>query len=248
MQKIQFLMKKKQIYIFIFSLFSIYSIVGQETENKDNDTIKVKKNLINIDKLSIGLDLYKPIYSSLNNDDLSYEIITSLRIFEDFSLASEIGSLDKYIEDENINFTSTGEYLKLGFDYNLFNNWTGMDNSIYLGLRFATSSFNNKIDKYTIRNTDSYWTDNNVFDDYETINHSNQSANWVEFLIGIKAETIKNIYFGISLRLNRLISNSSPNNFTNLYIPGFNKVTDDNSWGSGFNYTLTYSIPLKKRK
>ena len=241
-------MKKKQIYIFIFSLFSIYSIVGQETENKDNDTIKVKKNLINIDKLSIGLDLYKPIYSSLNNDDLSYEIITSLRIFEDFSLASEIGSLDKYIEDENINFTSTGEYLKLGFDYNLFNNWTGMDNSIYLGLRFATSSFNNKIDKYTIRNTDSYWTDNNVFDDYETINHSNQSANWVEFLIGIKAETIKNIYFGISLRLNRLISNSSPNNFTNLYIPGFNKVTDDNSWGSGFNYTLTYSIPLKKRK
>ena len=84
--------------------------------------------------------------------------------------------------------------------------------------------------------------------DFETINHSNQNANWVEFLVGIKVETIKNIYFGISLRLNRLISNSSPNNFTNLYIPGFNKVTDDNSWGSGFNYTLTYSIPLKKRK
>ena len=103
---------------------------------------KVDDFSYNIDRLSIGLDLYKPIYSSLNNDDLSYEIITSLRIFEDFSLASEIGSLDKYIEDENINFTSTGEYLKLGFDYNLFNNWTGMDNSIYLGVRFATSSFN----------------------------------------------------------------------------------------------------------
>ena len=87
-----------------------------------------------------------------------------------------------------------------------------------------------------------------VFDNFETINHSNQNANWVEFLIGIKVETIKNIYFGISLRLNRLISNSSPNNFTNLYIPGFNKVTDDNSWGSGFNYTLTYSLPLKFNK
>ena len=244
---IQFLMKKKQIYIFIFSLFSINSIIGQEIENKDNDTIKVKKNLINVDKLSIGLDLYKPIYSSLNNDDLSYEIITSLRVIEDLSIVSELGSLDKYIEDENVNFISTGEYIKFGFDYNLFNNWSGMDNSIYLGMRFATSSFNNKIDSYTVRNPDSYWS-NNVLNGFETINHSNQNANWFEFLVGIKVETIKNIYFGISLRLNRLISNSSPNNFTNLYIPGFNKVTNDNSWGSGFNYTLTYSIPLKFNK
>jgi len=240
-------MRKKQIYIFIFSLFTINFIVGQQTENKETDSIVVKKKLINIDKLSIGIDLYRPIYSSINDDDLSYELITSLRIFENFSIASEIGSLDKYVEDENVNFTSTGDYLKFGFDYNLFNNWTGMDNSIYLGMRFATSSFNNRIDSYTVRNPDSYWS-NNVLDSYETINHSNQNANWIELLVGIKVETIKNIYLGISVRLNRLLSNTTPNNFNNLYIPGFNKVTDDNSWGSGFNYTLTYSLPLKFNK
>jgi len=219
-------MKKKQIYIFIFSLFTINFIVGQETTNKEIDTIVFKKKLINIDKLSLGLDLYKPIYSTLNDDNLSYELITSLRIFEDFSIASEIGSLDRYVEDENVNFTSTGEYIKFGFDYNLFNN---------------------KIDSYTLRNPDSYWS-NNVSDNYETINHSNQSANWIELLVGIKVETINNIYLGISLRLNRLLSNTTPNNFNNLYIPGFNKVTDDNSWGSGFNYTLTYSLPLNFNK
>ena len=125
-------MKKKQIYIFIFSLFTTTNIVGQEIINKDNDSVATKKKLLNVDKLNIGLDLYKPIYSNLNNDNLSYEIVASLRIFENFSIASEIGSQDKYIEDENVNFTSTGEYFKLGFDYNLFNNWTGMDNSIYL--------------------------------------------------------------------------------------------------------------------
>ena len=241
-------MKKKQIYIFIFSLFSINFIVGQQIENKETDSIVVKKKLINIDKLSIGIDLYRPIYSSINDDDLSYELITSLRIFKDFSIASEIGSLDKYVEDENVNFTSTGDYLKFGFDYNLFNNWTGMDNSIYLGMRYATSSFNNKIDSYTLRNPNSYWSDNNVFNNYQTINHSNQNGNWIEFLVGIKVETIKNFYLGISLRLNRLLSNTIPNNFNNLYIPGFNKVTDDNSWGSGFNYTLTYSLPLNFNK
>ena len=240
-------MKTKQIYIFIFSLSSINFIAGQEIKNEETDSIIPKQKLINIDKLSIGIDLYRPIYSNINDDDLSYELITTLRIFEDFSIASEIGSLNRYIEDENVNFTSSGEYLKFGFDYNLYNNWTGMDNSIYLGIRFATSNFNNKIDNYTVRNPDSYWS-NTVTDGYEVVNHSNQNANWLEFLVGIKVETIKNIYFGISLRLNRLLSNSSPNNFSNLYIPGFNKVTDDNSWGSGFNYTLTYSLPLNFNK
>ncbi len=80
-------MKKKQIYIFIFSLFTINFIVGQEITNEEIDSIKPKKGFINIDKLSIGVDLYKPIYSSINNDDLSYELITSLRIFENFSIA-----------------------------------------------------------------------------------------------------------------------------------------------------------------
>ena len=69
-----------------------------------------------------------------------------------------------------------------------------------------------------------------------------------QVIIGIKVETFNNIYLGLNLRLNRLLSNSSPNNFNNLYIPGFNKVTDDNSWGSGFNYTLTYSLPLRFNK
>ena len=151
-------MKRKRIYIFIFSLSTINFIVGQEIQNEEIDSLDVKEKFINIDKLSIGVDLYKPIYSSTNNDDLSYELITSLRIFKDFSIAAEIGSLDKYIEDENVNFTSTGEYIKFGFDYNLFNNWSGMDNSIYLGMRFATSSFNNKIENYTVRNPDSYWS------------------------------------------------------------------------------------------
>ena len=85
-------MKKKQIYIFIFSLFTINFIAGQQIENKKTDSTIVKKKLINIDRLSIGIDLYNPIYSSINDDDLSYEITTSLRVIEDLSIVSELVS------------------------------------------------------------------------------------------------------------------------------------------------------------
>jgi hypothetical protein len=50
---------------------------------------------------------------------------------------------------------------------------------------------------------------------------------------------------GFSLRLNRLLGSTSSENFGVLFIPGFNRVTDENIFGSSFNYTLTYSIPFK---
>ena len=53
---------------------------------------------------------------------------------------------------------------------------------------------------------------------------------------------------GLSLRLNRLLSDKVPENFDNIYIPGFNKKTEDNKFGAGFNYTLTYSIPFASKK
>jgi hypothetical protein len=42
-----------------------------------------------------------------------------------------------------------------------------------------------------------------------------------------------------------LISQKIPNNFDNLYIPGFNR-TYDGAFGVGFNYTVSYFIPLYK--
>ena len=53
---------------------------------------------------------------------------------------------------------------------------------------------------------------------------------------------------GLSLRLNRLLNDKIPENFDNIYIPGFYKKTENNNFGAGFNYTLTYRLPLSFRK
>ncbi|MDA9276486.1 DUF6048 family protein [Flavobacteriaceae bacterium] len=240
-------MKNKQIYLFIISIcLSTNMLIGQ-TESNSKDTLIKKDKLLNINKIRFGFDLLKPIASSSEGDNLNYEIVGDLQLTENIYLAGEYGSIDKLIEDENINFNSTGSFLRVGLDYNLFKNWIGMDNSIYVGFRYGNSSFSNKILNYEVRNKDSYFS-NLVEDEFETIEYSNLSGNWIEILLGIKVETFKNVYLGLSLRLNKLLSDEKPNNFGNLFIPGFNKVTDENTFGSGFNYTLTYSIPLKKRK
>ena len=244
---IQFLMKKKQIYLFIISFVFSLNTVFSQVEDTESDSLRKQNKILNINKLRIGFDLSNPIIFSSNDDNLNYEIVGDLQITDNLYLAAEFGSIDRFIEDENINFNSVGDYLKIGFDFNMFSNWVGMDNSIYIGLRYASSKFLNRVDSYTVRSSDTYFS-NLVDNGYENITHNNLNGNWVEIVTGVKVETFKNIYFGISLRLNKLLSDTKPSNFDNLFIPGFNKVTDDNTWGSGFNYTLTYTIPFKKRK
>ena len=247
MYKIQFLMKKRQTYLFIISLIIPSSMVFSQAESELNDSLIIKDKLLNINKIRLGFDVFKPIKSTSEGDNLNYEIVGDLQITENLYLAAEYGLTDRLIEDENINFNSNGSYLRFGFDYNMFKNWVGMDNSIFLGLRYGTSNFSNKIESYNVRNSDAYFS-NFVDNNYQTINHSNLTGNWLEIVAGVKVETFNNVYLGFSLRLNKLLSTQKPENFDNLYIPGFNKVTDENTFGSGFNYTLSYSIPLKKKK
>lgn len=247
MYKIQFLMKKRQTYLFIISLIIPSSMVFSQAESELNDSLTIKGKLLNINKIRLGFDVFKPVKSSSDGDNLNYEIVGDLQITENLYLAAEYGLTDRLIEDENINFNSNGSFLRFGFDYNMFKNWVGMDNSIFLGLRYGSSNFSNKIESYNVRNSDAYFS-NFVDNNYQTIDHSNLTGNWLEIVAGVKVETFNNVYLGFSLRLNKLLSTQKPENFDNLYIPGFNKVTDDNTFGSGFNYTLTYSIPLRKKK
>ena len=222
-------------------------MVFSQAESELNDSLTIKDKILNINKIRFGFDIFKPIKSSSDGDNLNYEIVGDLQITENLYLAAEYGLTDRLIEDENINFNSNGSFLRFGFDYNMFKNWVGMDNSIFLGLRYGSSNFSNKIESYNVRNSDAYFS-NFVDNNYQTIDHSNLTGKWLEIVAGVKVETFNNVYLGFSLRLNKLLSTQKPENFDNLYIPGFNKVTDDNTFGSGFNYTLTYSIPLRKKK
>ncbi len=52
---------------------------------------------------------------------------------------------------------------------------------------------------------------------------------------------------GLSLRLNRMLKQDIPENFTNLFIPGFNKVTENNNFGTGITYSIIYQIPIIKK-
>ena len=67
-------------------------------------------------------------------------------------------------------------------------------------------------------------------------------------MIGIKAEVINNVYVGLNAQLKISISDDTPENFENIYIPGFNKTYDSSGIGVGFGYNISYLIPLYKKE
>ena len=76
-----------------------------------------------------------------------------------------------------------------------------------------------------------------------------RTKSWVEAVVGMKMELFKNLYLGGSIRMGFLLSNPFPDDaiFPDLFIPGFNKVTDNSKFGVGYNYSISYLIPLYKK-
>ena len=242
-------MKLTHTWVFYISLLSFCYSVSQENDNITiNDSLNLKKEKsIN---LRIGFDLYRIILSRVSDGFDGFEIVADLKVSEDFFVAIELGSLDTTKQVEQVNFTTNGNYFKVGFDYNMFENLEGMNNHITLGARIGSSRHNQTLNSYTILDRSRYWSNSDlpITNGFATGERPDLNALWFEVVLNFKVQILKNIYTGISLRLNRLINDKIPSNFDNIYIPGFNKKTQDNVFGAGFNYTLTYNFPLLSKK
>lgn len=243
-------MKKLHIWVFYISIFiCIMPLFGQKDVNSNvSDSLEIRKN--NTLSLRFGIDLYRITLSQISDDFKGFEAVTDLKVGKDLFIAMEIGSIETTKQVEQLNFTSSGNYLKLGFDYNMLENLEGMNNHITLGLRLASSKHKYFLNSYTILDRTRFWpgSDLPISNGFATGERLNLNAFWFEVVVSFKVQLLKNVYTGISLRLNRLLNDKLPENFDNIYIPGFNKKTEDNVFGAGFNYTLTYNIPLMSKK
>ncbi len=209
------------------------------SSQSENDTIYVKNKY----GIRAGIDLSKQI-RMLTEEYSGLSLYGDIKIKERLFIVAELGNDQKTIETENINSKLSGSYIKTGFNYNLYNNLPGLNNEIYVGLRYSQSLFKNELIDYSIYNKDRFWNDQRILEYKE---FDNLKSSWIEFVVGFNSEINNNLFMGLSLRLNRMLKQDTPENFTNLFIPGFNKVTENNNFGTGITYSIIYQIPIIKK-
>ena len=237
-------MKMKHTLLFFINFLFLATFIGHAQEEEKE--IIVKDSVVKNNKygLRIGLDLARPVRSLVDEDFSGYEIMADFRISHKFYIAAEFGSdKDDQIEGNLVSSTK-GSYFKLGADFNAYNNWVGMNNAIFVGLRYGFSTFDQELKGYTIYTGDNTFPGNVI---YDPITYFDLTAHWAEFIFGIKTEIYTNLFLSINLQLKNKFSEEVPDNFNNLYIPGFNKTNDYGNFGVGFGYGISYLIPIYKK-
>ena len=214
--------------------------VAQDGNEIANDTVpKIEKYGIRV-----GVDLAKPLRTLIENGYSGFEIMGDFRVTKKFYAAVELGNEKKDWNEPYVSSVTSGSYAKIGFDYNAYENWLGMENAITLGLRYGFSSFKQELTSYRI------YTDNPAFPTQTIIEpqeYSGLTAHWAELIVGVKAEILNNLYLSLNLQLKRKITETEPENFANLYIPGFNRTYDYSEFGVGYGYSISYLIPIFKK-
>ena len=266
-------MKHTLRYFFSFCLiFSLFLVEAQETTPVKNTSENTKteegilpsnsfKNAKELPKpvikdtvipaktnrygLRVGVDLFKLTRALYDKDYKGIEFVGDYRLTKKYYLAAELGNENKTTDDTRLNSTVKGSYLKAGFDYNAYENWLDMENIISIGMRYGFSTFSQQLNTYKIYNANPYFGEVPVITSGDK--YSGLSASWIEVVAGVKAKVFNNVFVGFSFQLKKLVSNKKPDNFDNLYIPGFNR-TYNGDFGVGFNYTVSYFIPIYKKK
>ena len=242
-------------WLLALALVMPLSGVAQGRPDAPADTVRKSETY----GLRLGVDLSRPLIGVLKEGYSGLEVVGDYRLSNRVYLAAELGNESNNViealenfEDVNVvpiyDITTKGSYIKAGIDYNTYENWYGMNNSILVGARYAFSTFKTDLNSYNYFNSNRYWNPEGFLpgpDAPQTL--EGLSASWLEVLLGIKAELFANIYMSASVRLGMLITRTESETMPHLWIPGFNRVTDGSRFGTSFNYTISYLIPLYRK-
>lgn len=226
------------IFIISFLGFSLGSLQAQNSASKDSIVIKEKFGI------RVGADLSKAITSIIDEDYKGFEILGDYRVYKDYYAAAEIGIEEKQYTEPYLDGTANGSYIKIGANYNAYENWLDMQNEIFVGVRYGFASFSQTLNKFAIYTSDSYFP--------VDIRQANQefkslNASWGEVQAGLKTEVLNNLFLSLHVQLKVMISDKKPDNFDNLYIPGFHRTYGGSAIGVGWGYSLSYLIPVVKK-
>jgi len=207
-----------------------------------NESTKIKQKY----GIRLGGDFSKIVRTLIDEDYKGFEIQGDFRLTNKWYLAGEIGAEEKTGSNDFLNATAKGTYFKVGSDYNFYKNWFGMENMIYGGLRIGFSTFSQTLNSFGIYSQNQYWAPQFTSDIAQEF--SGLTALWSEIIIGLKAELLNNLYIGVNIQFKGMINQDQPENFENLYVPGFNRTHDSGRFGFGYSYNISYLIPLYKKE
>lgn len=198
--------------------------------------------------LRIGVTLNDLIRTATNAADTRYSFQGDLA-FGRFMLVTEYGVANTQQQNNPdrlalpYTYDSQGSFLRVGVDVNLLkdreaNNYDAAGSILLFGLRFGRAQIN---DQLSYELVDPLWGTSVL-----TQENDGLVATWAEMTAGVKVEVFRNVFLGYNLRFKFAQGFSDEPELLPYYLPGFGR--SDRPERFGFDYSVFYRIPLKRRK
>jgi len=198
------------------------------------DTIRYPINAMR--GIRIGVDISKLALPILfNGERMGFEATADMHVKNNLFAVAEAGMLHVNLNRDDYQYRGNGVYAKVGVDNNLLKSRRPNSNDIvYTGARYGFSVFGHHADQITIPGY--FWPDATE----QIIPSNTMSTHWVELLLGVKAEVLKNLYFGLSFRLKFIIVPPKDDYSTPYLIPGYGEGSQ--GFALGINYCVSYNF------
>ncbi len=131
-------------------------------------------------------------------------------------------------------YNSNGAFARIGIERNLLK---GGDDVVFWGLRYGIGRVSYEYSFYNI--TDPVWGNTSG-----SVPKIAAMQHWSELVGGIKAEVLKNIYLGFTLRFRVKLSGNYNTDMAPISVPGYGSALKNTGFGA--NYYISYRIPFKK--
>ena len=199
--------------------------------------------------VTVSVDLWGIGSKAFGSDFLSSEVAVDVNLKNRFFPIVELGygSTDAW-NDNGTNYKSNAPYFRIGMNYNALYK-KKFDNFLFVGLRYAMSSF--KYDITTLPVTDPIFDGSignpnqmdGIWGGSVPFNHKGMkgSMQWAEFCVGIRAHVWKSLYMGWALRFKFRLSSSVAEYGDPWYVPGYGKYNGNTT---GVTYTIIYKLPF----
>ena len=198
------------------------------------DTVRYPINAMK--GIRIGIDISKPLLPLIfNGERIGFEATADMHIKDNIFAVAEAGWLYINLNRDNYHYRGNGLYGKAGGDYNLLKSRRpGSNDIVYAGGRYGFSVFGHHADGVTIPGY--FWPDATE----QIIPKNIMNAHWLELLLGVKAEVLKNLYVGLNFRLKFMIVSPKDNYSTPYLIPGYGE--GNQGFALGINYCVSYNF------
>lgn len=233
------MLKYKLFYLILFLPFMMNQAISQDSTEEET---KEPENTEKAQNLSIGFAFdYLKLHTLLIDESEKWEGAVNFRIMDKVSVIGEYGIAELTPDEayKNSEYKSEGNYYRIGLDYHMT---VIPNNFLFLGLRYAQSSFNEYIN---------YEIGNPVFEN-ETgeIKRDNLSATWYEFVLTsekkirkIRKKDIPDfLSIGFKFRLKSIQDYNEFDHFEIKNIPGYGQTNI--KLNPEFNLYIKFRVPV----